>query len=141
MSDRFFLDTNILVYARDSRFPEKQSIADKLVQNAFASGLGRVSRQVLHEFYVTTTRKLSPGLDKKEAREAVTALEYLETAPRTGAALKYAWSLEDRFQLSFWDSLIIAAASLEECSVIYTEDLRPGLQVDKLRIVNPFTAK
>ena len=102
------------------------------------SRAGRVSTQVLHEYYVTVTSKLSPGLPHEDAREDVLALAAWHPIVPDMALLTAAWSVQDRWGFSFWDSLIIAAASAAACDVILTEDLSPGQQLGDLRVVNPF---
>lgn len=135
-----FFDTNILVYARDAGYPRKQERAAELVRGAFEAGTGRISYQVIHEFYVTVTQKLKPGLPKLEARAAVLALADWEPVTADEAMLRHAWVLQDRHQLSFWDALIVAAALACRCSLLYSEDLQHGKKYEGLRVVNPFVA-
>lgn len=138
MSDRRFLDTNILVCARDVSAGRKQEIAQAVVTQTFADGSARVSRQVLHEFYVKVTRELRPGLSAEEARSATEALEALEPCPLDQALLRQAWRIEDRHGLSFWDAMIVAAAMLSGCATLYSEDMSHDAQYEGVRVVNPF---
>ena len=139
MSDEpFFLDTNILVYARDSRDANKQRVAAELIERAISSGQGRISVQVLEEFYRTVTGKLSPGIPRKDARKAVKALEVLRPAPIDGELLEAAWTVEDSAKLSWWDALIVAAASRERCLILYSEDLSHGMRIGSVEVRNPF---
>jgi predicted nucleic acid-binding protein len=138
MTGKRFLDTNILVYARDTSAARKREIASAIVTETFGDGSARTSRQVLHEFYVTVTRKLRPGLSAEEARSATEALEALEPYPMDQALLREAWRIEDRHSLSFWDAMVVAAAELSECETLYSEDMSHGAQYDGVRIVNPF---
>jgi predicted nucleic acid-binding protein len=102
------------------------------------TGRGILSFQVLQEFYVTVTEKLKPGLDSKSARDDVRAL--LAWRPREVDArlIDGAWAIQDRYRLSWWDSLIVSAAQLEECQYLLTEDLRETQEFGGVRVVNPF---
>ena len=111
-----FVDTNILVYARDTSDPVKQARAAEIMAVLWRNRTGRLSAQVLQEYYVTVTRKLKPGLPLSEARQDVRDL--MEWNPRQVGAgvLESAWEIEDRWQLSWWDSLIAASALLLACA-------------------------
>jgi len=88
---------------------------------------------------ITVTRKLKPSLTPSTARmEVVDLLEWQPVAP-SAALLELAWDIEDRWQFSWWDSLIVAAAKISDCSTLLSEDLQDGLDIDGLRIVNPFS--
>ncbi len=102
------------------------------------TGNGRLSFQVLQEFYVTVTRKLSPGMTSDEARADVRSLEAWRPVATDERALEEAWALQDRFALSFWDALILSTAHIAGCERILSEDLQEGQELDGLRVVNPF---
>ena len=133
-----FVDTNVLVYARDSTDLEKQATASAWMQHLWTSAEGRVSVQVLQEYYVTVTHKPDPGLSADEARDDVRDLGAWRPVRIDEAVVEAAWRIEDRFRLSFWDSLIVAAAQAASCEVVLTEDLQNGLEIDGLRIADPF---
>lgn len=133
-----FVDTNVLVYARDRADERKQARALSWMRHLWETGEGRLSVQVLQEFYVTTTRKLSPGLSPDEARADVEDLSAWRPIQIDTDAIRAAWSIEDRFGLSFWDALIVAAAHVAACDVLLSEDLRHGLDLDGVRVVDPF---
>jgi predicted nucleic acid-binding protein len=133
-----FVDTNVLVYARDASHQPKQARASEWVAHLWETEQGRLSLQVLHEYYVTTTRKLRPGLSRAEARADIEDLLAWRPIELDAWMLGPAWSLEDRFGLSYWDSLIVAAASVAGCDVILTEDLQHGADLDGVRVVDPF---
>ena len=99
------------------------------------SRTGRTSVQVLNEFYVTVTRKLSPAMPVAEARADVLDLGEWEPVVLTDALLGRAWAIEDRYGLSYWDSLIVAAAQVEGCRHLLTEDLQDGLRLDGVTVV------
>jgi predicted nucleic acid-binding protein len=133
-----FVDTNVLVYARDAAQPGKQPVAGAWMDRLWATAEGRLSTQVLNEFYVTVARKLEPGLSLAEARAEVTELTTWQPVPVTNDIVRQAWTLEDRFALSFWDALIVAAARASGCSHLLTEDLQDGQDLDGLLVVDPF---
>jgi predicted nucleic acid-binding protein len=138
MSAPIFVDTNILVYALDAGAREKQRQAAAWTESVWRSGRGRVSTQVLHEFYVTVTQKLRPGLDRSAARAEVRGLMSWRPVQLDQVMLESAWDVQDRFQLSFRDALIVAAARAAGCGYLLTEDLQDGQVLDDLRVVNPF---
>jgi predicted nucleic acid-binding protein len=133
-----FVDTNVLVYARDVSDPPKQATATAWMEHLWASASGRLSVQVLQEYYVTVTRKLQPGLPRDEAREDVRDLVAWRPVRVDEALLDAAWRVEERFGLSFWDSLIVATAHAAGCETLLTEDLQHDLVIDGLRIADPF---
>lgn len=134
----FFVDTNLLVYLHDSKEPEKQACATRILEDLWHSGKGRLSFQVLIEFYAVATRKLKPGLEPASARQEIQDLLDWEPLAPSAALLDEAWRIEDRYGFSWWDSLIVAAAVTQNCRALLTEDLQHGLVIDDLRIVNPF---
>lgn len=139
MSDSpVFVDTNVLVYLRDSRDPERQRRAAEWLGYLWESRLGRVSVQVLHEYYVTVTAKLDPGLPTEEAREDILALGSWSPLALTIQLAEKAWDAQDRWGFSFWDSLIVASAQTQRCGTLLTEDLSHGQDLDGLRVVSPF---
>ena len=133
-----FVDTNVLVYTRDASNAEKQATAAAWMEHLWTSAGGRLSVQVLQEYYVTMTRKLDPGLPAEEARQDVRDLAAWRPIRIDEAIIEAAWRLEDRYRLSFWDSLIVAAAQAAGCEAVLTEDLQHGLDIDGLRIADPF---
>jgi predicted nucleic acid-binding protein len=133
-----FVDTNVLVYARDTADPAKQAQASEWIAYLWDRGEGRLSLQVLQEYYVTTTRKLRPGLEPEDARADVLDLAAWSPGVADTQMIAAAWSIEDRFGLSFWDALIVAAAHVARCEVLLTEDLQHGMDLEGVRIVDPF---
>ena len=134
-----FVDTNVLVYARDLSVPPKQQRAHEWISALWASRLGRTSVQVLNEYYVTVTRKLTPGLPARDARADVVDLRAWAPVPIGAGLLDSAFAAEDRFGLSYWDSLIVAAAQAADCDYLLTEDLQDGQRLDSVTVLNPFT--
>lgn len=133
-----FVDTNVLVYARDASEGDKQLRAVEWLRSLAERREGRLSLQVLNEYYVTVTRKLNPGLGREDARADVRDLLSWDPIAPHGGVIAGAWALEDRYGLSFWDALIVAAARLSGCDRLLTEDLQDGLELDGLLVVDPF---
>lgn len=135
----YFVDTNLLVYLHDSKEPEKQEQARRITEMLWIRGLGRLSFQVLHEFYSVATRKLKPGLAKDLARREIEDLMAWNPPPPSAGLFERAWAIEDRWQLSCWDALIVASALSQNCRFLLTEDLSDELQIEGLQVVNPFS--
>lgn len=138
MSDSLFVDTNILVYYRDSSEPEKQPIAKNWIKSIWEKKLGRLSFQVLNEYYVTVTRKLNPGLDQQSARLDIVNLMAWDPVAVDKSLVENGWIIQDQYAFSWWDSLIIAAAQKANCSILLSEDLQHQQQIESLTIINPF---
>jgi len=133
-----FVDTNVLVYARDDADPRKRDRARMIMARLWQGGDGRLSQQVLIEFYSTVTRKLKPGLPREEAIADVRELSVWNPIRPSLPLFDQAWQLEERYGFSWWDSLIVAAAIAQDCTTLLTEDLQHDLKIGKLRVVNPF---
>ena len=135
-----FVDTNVFVYLHDDSEPEKKTRADEWISLLVRDRSGRVSFQVLQELYSTLTSKHRLNVDVAEARIIVRELAVWQPVAVDLAMLNRAWVLQDRFPLSWWDALIIAAAQTCECKVLLTEDLQDGQEFGAVRVVNPFAA-
>ena len=148
MTVKAFVDTNILVYAHDRAAGAKHDRARRLVEELWNEGTGVLSVQVLQELYVNVRRKSLSPVSDEEARQLVE--DYLTWNPivNDGPAVLSAIALGQRHRLSFWDALVVVAASRAGASVLYTEDLNDGYTEDlndgqrfgELQIVNPFAA-
>ncbi len=138
MSDLIFVDTNVFVYALDSAADTKHAAARLWTTALWESRRGRVSVQVLQELYVTLTRKLRPGLPTDAARIEVRSLLPWMPIEINPSILERAWHVETRFQLSWWDALIVASAQAGGCRYLLTEDLQDGQDLDGLLVVSPF---
>jgi predicted nucleic acid-binding protein len=132
------VDTNVLIYARDAREPAKQRRAQAWMQYLWDEQCGRVSAQVLHEYYVCVTQKLKPGLSREEARADVRALAQWLTPQDPMPLMEEAWQLQDESSLSWWDALVLAGASAASCRYFLTEDMQAGQELAGIHIVNPF---
>jgi predicted nucleic acid-binding protein len=138
MSARLFIDTNVIVYAYDTANPEKQAIAQELLANAVLQGDAAVSAQVFGEFFhtVVVRRKL---MTSEEAALAITAIEGgIEVAQITFQLVKDAIEIHERYQLRYWDSLIVATARHLGCREVASEDLTDGQDYGGVVVANPF---
>lgn len=135
---RIFVDSSVLVYAKDSSEGTKQQRALEWVEHLWRSRSGRISIQVLEEYYLTVTRKLKPGIDANQARGEVRDLLAWRPLPVDPLLVEKAWAVEELFRLSFWDALIVSAAKLTDCEYLLTEDLQNGQDFDGLTVVDPF---
>ena len=134
-----FVDSNVLVYTRDVTEQAKRSRASEWIALLWSERLGRTSCQVLSEFYVTVTRKLKPGLTQEAAWHEVNAFLAWQPQPIDGALLQRAREIEQRYRLSWWDSMVVAAAQLQDCAVLLTEDLQDGAAFGSVTVRSPFT--
>lgn len=139
MSDKYFLDTNVLVYALTKQDPTKQSIAVRLVADAIDSGKGLISFQIVQEFFSVALRHFRPPMTIPEAEQFLAMpLRPLLLVHSSYAIYSQALELTRRHSIAWYDSLIVAAAIEADCRILYTEDLQHGQKFDKLRVQNPF---
>jgi predicted nucleic acid-binding protein len=136
MSAPVFVDTNVLIYAMDPSDPGKQKAAKSWREVLWRRRLGRISIQVLQEFYASVVRIRPPA--REEARAEVRDLLAWDPVIINAAILERAWKMQDRFRFSFWDALIVSAAKAASCGYLLTEDLPANQVVDGLLVVNPF---
>ncbi|MEX0977022.1 MAG: PIN domain-containing protein [Woeseia sp.] len=141
MTATVFVDTNVFVYVRDSSEQQKQPVAERWIERLWTEQSGRTSIQVLNEYYVTITRKLDPGMDAEDAWADVQALMAWDPQPVDRDVLMQTYEIARRHQLSWWDSMIVAAAQLQKCALLLTEDLQDGWTCDGVTVCNPFTTK
>jgi predicted nucleic acid-binding protein len=140
MSEPLFVDTNVFVYAHDLREASKRLLARQWLEHLWRNQLGRTSTQVLSEYYTTITRKLRPGVPPQDAWTAVSALLVWEPQALDSELLLRAREIEQRYRLAWWDALVVAAAELQGCAVLLTEDLQDGGTFGAVTVRNPFTA-
>ena len=137
MSDVVFVDTNILVYAHDADAGVKRERATEKLRKLWETDTGRLSVQVLQEFYVNVTRKLTTRVARSTAREVVSTYGAWVREPTTPQTILRATDLTELAQISFWDALIIAAAEQAGAAQLLSEDLNAGQEIAGIRIVNP----
>ncbi len=138
MSDRIFVDTNILIYAYDLDAGRKREIARAAMKDLWDQQTGVISNQVLQEFYINITQKIPKPLAKSEARGIIENYRHWHVELNGPDTILSASEIEERYQLSFWDSLIVAAASNANAKKILTEDLNHGQVLAGILIENPF---
>jgi predicted nucleic acid-binding protein len=138
MSDKCFVDTNVLVYAHDRSAGPKHVAAQALIQELWNSGLGVLSTQVLQEFCVSLRRKAARPLAADEVRRLIQDYSTWEVVTNTAESILRALEIEARYKTSFWDALILHAAEASGASILYSEDLSSGQRYGAVRVVNPF---
>ncbi len=135
MSDRVFLDTNIFIYAQDAGSPEKRRKSREVIARLADSGDGVISTQVMQEFFVAATRKL--GVEPLAAKGVLKTLSVFDVVQVSAALIHEAIDCSILNQLSFWDSLILAAAASAGCSTVFSEDLAAGQIILGVKVRNP----
>jgi|SRR5215467_9907605 len=141
MSDRFFLDTNIFVYSLGASPSGKKTRAMELVDRAILTGKGVISYQVIQEFFNVAFRRFTPKMTFVEAEQYLAVTFHPLFAVHSSHALCLeALTLSRRYSLSWYDSLIVAAANESMCSTLYSEDLQDGQAFGTLKVKNPFAA-
>ena len=133
-----FVDTNVLLYSEDGADKAKQARAIDWLQALWTRRAGRVSTQVLNEFYANATKKLKPAMPAGDARAEVRRYQRWQPWVLDHSTVETAWAVESRFGFSYWDSLIVAAAKAQGCRYLLTEDLQHEQTIDSVQILNPF---
>ncbi len=141
MSDKFFVDTNILVYAHDRSAGVKHQRAQMLLEQLWNSGQGVLSTQVLQELCVNLRRKVSAPLPVEEVRLLIRDYATWEVVSNTPESILQALDIEARYMTSFWDALILQAAESAGASILYSEDLAVAQHYGSIQIVNPLIGR
>ncbi len=141
MSGKVFVDSNVLVYAHDRDSGAKQERAAECLRELWNSGLGRLSTQVLQEFYVSVTQKIRKPVARGIAKEIIRNYGLWVETPITPATVLRACEISEAWKIAFWDSMIVAAAEQDEALQILTEDLNQGQIIAGVKVVNPFLRK
>jgi predicted nucleic acid-binding protein len=137
MSDVVFVDSNILIYAHDADAGIKRDRAVEKLRQLWDSGGGRMSVQVLQEFYVNVTKKLATPVAHSTAREVVSSYGAWVLQPTTPVTVTRAIDIAAMAQLQFWDALIVASAEQADATHLYSEDLNTGQTIAGVEFVNP----
>jgi len=137
MSDKYFVDTNILVYAHDRSAGTRHQRARALVEQLWESRQGVLSTQVLQELSVSLRRKCIHPLSIGETRRLIQDYLSWEIVVNSPNAILRALDLEFRYHISFWDALIIRAAEVSGAGTLYSEDLAAGQSYGTIRVINP----
>lgn len=135
---RIFFDSNIVVYANDSRDAGKQKRALELIGDAMRRGNGVISTQILQEYANVALTKLGQRQDVVLRQLAL--LERLDVVPQTPALVRRAVELRGLYGITFWDAAVVAAAEMGGCERLYSEDLNAGQFYGPVRVLNPFDA-
>lgn len=136
-----FVDTNILAYARDRRDPHKQRIANAWLAALAERREGRLSWQVLIEYFAVATHPGKLAMAADHARSDIRDLQAWKPVSPNHDLIETAWALQERHGFSWWDAMIVAATLETQSNVLLTEDLQHGLVVDgRLTLMNPFAA-
>ena len=138
MSDKYFVDTNILVYAHDRSAGTKHDRARTLIEQLWQSGNGVLSTQVLQELCLNLCRKANPPLQIEETRRLLQDYLSWEVVVNSPESVLQALEIEDRYKTSFWDALILHAAEISGATVLYSEDFSANQKYGSVRVVNPF---
>jgi predicted nucleic acid-binding protein len=139
MNDRFFLDTNIFVYSFDENAPQKSVRASELIRQAVRSRNGIVSYQVVQEFFHVALRRFAHPMTAAEAEQYLTTTFRPLMAVNSSAALyAEALRLNAHHSLSWYDSVVVAAAIEGGAGILYSEDFQHGQEFGNLRVENPF---
>lgn len=138
MTGPCFVDANVFVYAADPRDPSKQGRARQWIAHLWQERLGRTSIQVLSEYYAVATRKLTPRFPSERAWDYVEVLFAWQPQPIDDALLRRAREIEQRWRISWWDSMVVGAAQLQDCELLLTEDLHDGAVFGGVTVRSPF---
>ncbi len=138
MKDRIFIDTNVLVYIH--LFDEESQDKRKALQNLLHRRIDAeliINVQVINEFYNVLLRKnIEDNVIQKKIHSQLEICSALELSLKTVFS---AWKLREKYKYSYWDSLILASALENSCSILYSEDMQHGQVIeDSLKIINPF---
>jgi len=133
-----FIDTNIWVYAYDNHLPDKQQKAQNIVLSGVREGNGVLSTQVLGEFFMVVTKKINKPLSVSDARGIIKYMGRMKVQEIDVLIVERALDTLERYKISYWDALIIAAAERARCKRILSEDLNAGQIYHGIEITNPF---
>ena len=133
----FFVDTNVLLCAIDLANPKKRHAAQGWIDALWKAAAGRISWQVLHEFYVNAEKKL--GMPRVAARKTVTMFATWKPGEVGFGAIERSWHWIDHAQVSYWDGLILASAEQAGCRWLLSEDFQEGREFGPIVVINPFS--
>jgi predicted nucleic acid-binding protein len=140
MADKYFVDTNILIYAHDAASGSKRDRARQLIEHLWQSGQGVLSTQVLQELCVNLRRKVARPLPVDEIQQLIHDYLSWEVIVNTPQSTIQALEIELRYKVSFWDALVINAAETAGAAILYSEDLATGQKYGSVRVMNPLKA-
>lgn len=140
MAEKYFVDTNILIYAHDRSTGIKHERAKQLIERLWTGGQGVLSTQVLQEFCVNLRRKATPPVPADELRRLIQDYLSWEVVVNDSESIIQALEIEKRYQTSFWDALILNAAEKSGAAILYSEDLAAGQRYGAVEVINPLLA-
>lgn len=138
MVTEVFVDTSVLLYAVDDEDPAKRDRAREWLAACWQRRCGRLSTQVLSEFYVNAKKKFANAVTQGDARAEIRRYQQWKPWLIDHPTLETAWAVEARYGVSYWDALMVAAAQHMGCTLLLTEGLQHGQRIDSLTIINPF---
>ena len=133
-----FVDTKVLLYCVDDRDQAKRDQARRWIAACWERRCGRLSTQVLNDFYSNARKKFPSALSAGDARADVRRYQNWRPWVIDHPTVETAWAIESRYQLSYWDALVVSAAQQQGCAWLLSEDLQHNQQIDGVRVINPF---
>ncbi len=137
MTDKYFVDTNILIYAHDSSAGVKRERARELLEHLWTTGQGVLSTQILQELCVNLRRKATPPVPVDEIRRLIQDYLSWEIVVNSPESAIQALEIEASYKISYWDALVLQAAESAGAATLYSEDLAAGQKYGGVRVVNP----
>ena len=137
MPDKYFVDTNILIYAHDRAAGAKHDRALQLIERLWTSGEGVLSTQVLQELCINLRRRVAHPPSTDELRQMLQDYLSWEVVVNKPESVLQALEIELRYKISFWDALVLQAAEDSGATILYSEDLSAGQHYGSVQVVNP----
>ncbi len=138
MSALVFVDTNVHLYTKDARDSAKQIRANEWLTWCWTQRAGRISTQVLNEYYNNAITKFKVVVAVEKAREQVRMLRLWQPPHLDTYTVDGAWAMQDKYKLSYWDALIMSSAQQQGCSYLLSEDMQHLQTYDTVQVINPF---
>jgi predicted nucleic acid-binding protein len=138
MTAIIFVDTNVHLYTKDTRDTDKQIRANEWLTWCWTQRAGRISTQVLNEFYNNAITKFRSVVTVEKAREQVRMLRLWQPPHLDTYTVDGAWVMQDRYKLSYWDALIMSSAQQQGCGYLLSEDMQHLQKYDTVQVINPF---
>ena len=138
MSVLVFVDTNVHLYTKDARDAAKQIRANEWLTWCWTQRTGRISTQVLNEYYNNAVTKFKAVVTLEKAREQVRMLRLWQPPHLDTYTVDGAWAMQDKYKLSYWDALIMSSAQQQGCSYLLSEDMQHLQTYDTVQVINPF---
>lgn len=136
-----FVDTSVLILSEDGADAAQRERVLAWLRELWQRRSGRISTQVLNDFYRWVTTRIQPAMPNGDARAEVRRYQHWQPWAIDHATVESAWSIESRFGLVYVDALIVAAAKAQGCELLLSLDLTHGLQLDSVQIINPLQAE